>query len=278
MKNCLFILLIINNLIFSQDSIRYEKMLETIDVEIKDTLKTYDENFNLNNNVYIINKKFTFKYFYEDKEGKKYLMKKGKQIEQPGGYYTNDWDFTDINDLSNNVVKEILLTIIPGNPFEGRIKDYNQTGLSYKYITNNNSVYSSEKTGIVENQKNTWMHPPRNDLFQILELNPFPFIKTPLEIGNKWNWSLDIGDIWGDERWLKWKGLITNKYSYEITDIKEIQTFLGKINCYIIESKAISRIGETKLISYYNKEFGFVKMEYVNIDGSKLILELEKVE
>ncbi|MFM7895011.1 MAG: hypothetical protein ACKO8L_03545, partial [Flavobacterium sp.] len=68
MKNCLFLFLIINNLIFSQDSIRYEKMLETIDVEIKDTLKTYDENFNLNNNVYTINKKFTFKYFYEDKE------------------------------------------------------------------------------------------------------------------------------------------------------------------------------------------------------------------
>ena len=76
MKKCLFLFLIINNLIFSQDSIRYEKMLETIDVEIKDTLKTYDENFNLNNNVYTINKKFTFKYFYEDKEGNVRLQTK----------------------------------------------------------------------------------------------------------------------------------------------------------------------------------------------------------
>jgi hypothetical protein len=32
------------------------------------------------------------------------------------------------------------------------------------------------------------------------------------------------------------------------------------------------------LTAYFNKEYGFVKLDYINIDGSKMIIDLVKVE
>lgn len=278
MKKVFLFFLINFNLLFSQSKISYEIMSETIEVEVRNPDLSFDENFNFNNEVYAIGNKFTYNYYYENLEGKKFLMKKGKKIQQPEGYSIFDWEFTDFEDNSNDVIKEINATIISGNPFEKMLENYNQTGVSYKYITNENTVYSSEVTGIVENINNVWIHPPRSNLFKILEINPFPFIKKPFEIGNKWTWSLEIGENWGDERWLKWKGSITNKYWYEITEIKAVETHFGKINCYIIQCEATSSIGTTKLTSYYNEVYGFVKLNYMNIDGTQLNLELVKKE
>ena len=60
--------------------------------------------------------------------------------------------------------------------------------------------------------------------------------------------------------------------------LKTISTKLGNLECYIVQATAKSRIGETELISYFNPKFGFVKLEYKNIDGTKTVLELENVE
>ena len=122
------------------------------------------------------------------------------------------------------------------------------------------------------------MHPPRTDFFKILEMNPFPYVKEPLKIGNSWTWKLKIGGYWSDKRWLAWKGLIENIYNYKITDKVLLQTKLGEIECLVISSNAISKLGETKLTSYFNNQFGFVKLDYTNIDCSKTIIELEKME
>ena len=65
---------------------------------------------------------------------------------------------------------------------------------------------------------NIWLHPPREGLFKILEINPFPYIKYPLEIGNSWEWDfLEPGSNWGDERWLTWNGTLDILCEYEIT-------------------------------------------------------------
>lgn len=77
---------------------------------------------------------------------------------------------------------------------------------------------------------------------------------------------------------MKWEGKIENKYEYEIKEKKNITTKLGNLECFVVYGKAKSRIGETKLISYFNTQFGFVKLEYTNIDGSKTFLEIEKAE
>jgi hypothetical protein len=128
--------------------------------------------------------------------------------------------------------------------------------------------------GSVENENNIWMHPPRDKYFRILELNPFPFIKAPYEIGNAWDWTLIVGSGWGDHRWKLWEGHLENQCKYVIKDKINLKTKLGEIECLVIESTASSSVGNTKLTSYFNAEFGFVKLDYLNIDGSKTKLEL----
>ena len=131
-------------------------------------------------------------------------------------------------------------------------------------------------SGAIENEGNVWIHPPRDKYFEILELNPFPYIKAPYNIGTKWTWRLDIGDSWADGRWKLWNGSIENKYYYEITGKQTLKMALGEVECFVIESDAKSRIGETKLTAYFNTKFGFVKLNYTNIDGSKTNLVLEE--
>ncbi|MDF1546290.1 MAG: hypothetical protein P1P88_00620 [Bacteroidales bacterium] len=152
--------------------------------------------------------------------------------------------------------------------------DYNQTVISYKYPQVNGDRKFSSSTGVIENEKNVWMHPPRDRFFRILEINPFPFIQAPYEIGNKWNWSLGIGSFWGDERWKNWNESIENQYDYEIVGKEKIKLEIGEVECYIIESIARSSIGQTRLTAYFNMEIGFVKLDYTNIDSTRTVLEL----
>jgi hypothetical protein len=132
----------------------------------------------------------------------------------------------------------------------------------------NGKFLSTEETGAIENEMNVWIHPPRNDFFKILEINPY--IKTPYQARTKWNWSLEIGDHWSDKRWLEWKGDIENQYNYEIKGKKNIVTKLGNLECYVVYAQANSRICKTELVSYFNPKFGFVKLEYTNIVTQKL--------
>jgi len=133
-------------------------------------------------------------------------------------------------------------------------------------------------TGLIENSKNIWLHPPRLKLFSILELNPFPNVKFPLEIGKSWSWNLKIGGQWGDKRWKEWSGNIENKYQYKIVGKEIMKTGVGSLECYVIEGQAESELGITKLISYFNKKYGFVKLDYTNIDNSKLEINLQGEE
>ena len=130
-------------------------------------------------------------------------------------------------------------------------------------------------SGIVENERNLWMHPNRDCLFQILELNPFPYIQYPIKKGKTWKWQLSIGSQWGDERWKTWTGGIVNKYKYKITDTDcEVVTPMGTLSCVKVEAVAKSCIGKTYLTAYYNETYGFVKMDNTNIDGSRLLVDL----
>ena len=247
-----------------------------ITVEKPNKSKSYDDNYNIDNKIFKLDKNLTYSYYYIGKDNKKYLIKKGKEIKKEN-YTIFDWDFIEYYKQDDETISTIVFQATKGNPFPD-IADYNQTSIIYRYVMNNGSFYTMEVSGAIDNEKNLWVHPPRSAFFQILELNPFPYIKQPYKIGNKWNWKLNIGDHWSDKRWLEWKGQIENIYNYEIIEKKTIPTNFGNLECFVTKAIAKSRIGETELISYFNKDYGFVKLEYKNIDGTKTILDLEKVE
>ena len=237
----------------------YELVLieESIYVERFDSTIVDSERYNRNNSVYTVGSSFRYAYEYLDQKGEAYYFKTSSN---------NDWNFVPLSGADQTTVKEVIIGVTPG----AINSDYNQTLVSYTYPPN----LELSGSGVIENEMNVWLHPPRDYLFRILELTPFPFVQQPYEVGNKWQWKLSIGSHWADKRWKEWDGRITNNYTYQITDVKEISTAIGRLECYVVEAVAESELGKTSLTAFYNKKHGFVKLAYTNIDGSKLNMRL----
>ena len=188
-------------------------------------------------------------------------------------YYKADFSFSDVFNPKDSCINRYLLKVACSG--RGFRKDYDQTVEALCFLFADQRSRETSYSGIVENERNLWMHPNRSCLFRVLELNPFPYIQYPVEKGRKWKWKLTIGSQWGDERWKTWTGGIVNKYKYKITDTDcEVVTPVGALSCVKVEAVAKSRIGKTYLTAYYNDTYGFVKMDNTNIDGSRLLVDL----
>ena len=173
------------------------------------------------------------------------------------------------NDL--NEIKNVVITVVKTSEHLKTMLGDNPPVLSFEHKCPPQIL--THESAIIENDEEVWVHPPRDFFFKILQINPYPYIKKPFKKGLKWTWELKIGGRWGDKRWKEWTGNITNIASYEIVGDTLLPTKAGKIKCYIVQSSAKSEIGTTYLTSYFNPIFGFVKLDYTNIDGSKIILD-----
>ena len=237
------------------------------------------------NKIYQAERKFTFRFHYYDPQGiERYMRyeripKQGYELTETGDtntytYYDADFSFSDVFDAKDSCINryevEVLCTAKHSR------KDYDQTVEAFYFLFDDQwSRWPLSYSGIVENERNLWMHPNRDCLLQVLELNPFPYIQYPIKKGKTWKWRLTIGSQWGDERWKTWDGLIVNKYKYKITDTNcEVVTPMGTLSCVKVEAIAKSRIGKTRLTAYYNDTYGFVKMDNTNIDGSRIEIKL----
>jgi hypothetical protein len=278
-KNLLFVVIVVAQRITYMaaqfDTTSYKFNEDSIIVEKFDYENTDETRLNTDNVIYRPGRNFVFDYHYENKAGTKYHIKRGSLIKD--GIY--DWDFTPLNNKDSNTVEQIVMTINPGlEPFIEDFPDYNETVISYFYKLTQGNLIASERTGLIENPHNICFHPPRTNLFKILKLNPYPYIKQPISVGINWTWKLTFGDYWADRRWKVWSGLKENKYKYKVSASQILKTPLGVLKCFVVESEATSDLGTTKLTSYFNNEFGFIKLDYLNIDGSKLIFELKSMD
>lgn len=230
------------------------------------------DRYTIDNKVYRISKKFIFDYFIL--RGGDTLKITAPKATQPDSDFQREWSFISRNSKHDDKIETISIAVGPG------ISNEHQTMLQYEYQYMPDPGYSpfSSTSGVIENEMNTWMHPHRDKYFMILELNPFPFIQQPFETGNKWKWNLRIGDHWKDDRWKTWTGSIKNNYEYEIIGKEKLETKIGKMDCWVIQCTATSSIGSTGLIAYYNEENGFVKLDYINIDKSRLTIEIKEIK
>ncbi|PXY02162.1 hypothetical protein DF185_05825 [Marinifilum breve] len=149
----------------------------------------------------------------------------------------------------------------------------NQTEIYYIFEPNYNSF---NRTGIVENSNNTWIHPPREGFFRALETCPFPFVKLPLQIGKKWSDKMKISNSWSHEKWGVWNGKLMLNYDYEIAKKLKLKTAMGDLECFVINASANSDIGKSYLKMYYSEMYGFIRLEYTMATGLQVNLNMEK--
>ena len=220
--------------------------------------------------IYTFGKKFLFEYEFFDKNGvEKKIFGYGKELFDIDEECPKCIEYIGIEPIQEEEINSEFLMNSQGYP---------QTPYEQDYIFyNKESHLSLPQTGTIENNKNVWLHPWRKDgTFSLLQLNPYPFIMAPYEIGNKWNWELEIGG-WSYLNWINREENIISKQTYKIVDQKKIETKVGLLDCWIIDAVARNGVKDTKLRSFFNEEYGFVRFEYNNADGSRMDIYLSEV-
>jgi len=278
MKNCksfLFLLSLVLILVNScsvknQIPEGLELILDGIYVESYDN--THNSNhYTADNEVYKSGVVHEFEYHFINTKGDTLFYKNLNDKNIP---YGKRWKFVNKENVDEKTVTGYKLTVNKG----GGKDDYTQSIIEYKNILNYDSLSSSySNTGLIENSENIWMHPNRFSLFRITQLNPWPFIQKPYEVGNKYSWSLKTGSSWGDERWLTWEESVETKYQYKIVGEASVKVGSKEYPCLVIEGEGTSKLGKTFSTTYFNETVGFLKIEYTNIDSSQLIIKLKEI-
>lgn len=170
-------------------------------------------------------------------------------------------------------VDELVMEVVDGyGPYES---SFDQTVVKYSYRFEGGRTDGNESfTGLVENDANVWLHPLRQDFFEILALNPYPFVQLPLEVGKRFHFNLPVHENWSNPEWKKWYGTLANNCRYEVVKQRSIELPFGELSPYAIMSNCENELGDTGLVAYFDEGIGFVKLDYRNIDGSWLTLEL----
>jgi len=219
--------------------------------------------FSMDNTIYQLGDRYVFQFLFKDSIG------------TPLNIYENsDSETWELNLESNNKQSKISKVELSVRPRGKQDSSYRQTNIVYRFLDENNHQVLLSGTGLVENEKNIWMHPPRARLFKILQLSPFPFIKKPYEVGNNFYWQFTVGEYYGDPRWRTWSGLVKIRNDYTITDNTTLDTPLGPLEVLKIEGTGTSRLGSSRLVAYFNRQHGFVELRYTNIDKSIIEMKL----
>lgn len=243
---------------------------EGVSIEYFDSLNTDPLRQTHDNIIYTLGREFTFDYVHLDTLGDSLYYNFAT-------FKKRYWEYVakEALDTSSTTVKTITLTVDLNNKTEDLIA---QTFIKYTYKNAEGEPIENRWTGVVENKKNIWLHPPREQGFKVLEMTPFPYVKKPLKLGSSWNDKLEIGAGWGDSRWCEWDGIITNKSVYEVTDKVSLNTVYGSLKCWVIEAVGKSELGTTKLVAYFNEKIGFVKLVYTTINKNRLIFNLKSIQ
>lgn len=163
-------------------------------------------------------------------------------------------------DSSNNDVF-LILKILPGCFFD-------QTKVKYEYVMND-SVFHWEVTGLIEDKKSIWIHPPRS-LISDFEFSPFFEIQH-----NKSGWKSKSLFFNNNDDKITDENRIWVKHSYE--KLGGDSVLLHNNNSFLC--KKININSQFKEQTYhsemlFNDSLGFVQIDITLINGESYSLEL----
>lgn len=261
----------------AQTSADYSLVLQNgIWVEHFNSTLIKENRYTENNQLFKEGRRFTYRYYYLDTAGKKYLQKLDAKLNPDREKAWKLVPLSEKDSLTNDRLQLIVESDLQG--VDAKTSGVNLTPFRWEYFAPAGQLHFLERSSLVENWKNTWMQPPHARMFRILALNPFPFIQAPFQVGNSWVWQQEVAPHWSDRRWAEWKDLLTSHYRYAISGEEALATAMGPLNCLVVKAEGRSTLGSTYLIMHYHPQFGFVKLFYTNIDGSSLVMELMGIE
>ncbi len=251
---------------------------------------TSTHKYTVDNISYKLGNVFIYDYYYLDASGKKkkFLFTKNESSK------TNALNLSDYENLTDSTIAKVMLRVTDKREtYAGCDSSCTQTTISYSYLIKNTEqnkkkyAYDLVKdkfiscgavsTGVVDNRKNSWIHPPRQFTFRILQLSPFPFYQQDEEV-NHWAWNVLVGGVYLDPRWTSSKEKIAVRTDYTRQPEEALSTAFGKLTSKVTTAQATLQTakGEIKtyLKSYYHAEYGFLKLEYTLVNGAKMVFDL----
>jgi len=213
-----------------------------------------------NNSVFTLGREFVYNYVIRQ-DSKRFFIQENE---------STNFELTQNEDSLK--ISEVHLTVIKPKIF--RRTNKNQTEVIYSYEPN---PTTASQTGIVENEINVWIHPPRRGFFRSLETCPFPYLKLGEPIGYQWSDSMSISSRWSDEKWGEWEDRLLLNYDYKIMATENLESPFGEVECTVISAKATSKLGQSELIAHFSPEYGFVRLSYTLFNGMSVILNLSQI-
>lgn len=277
---------------FLDDGIYFEKPVtgDGIWTEKANYADTSMHKYTRDNLSYKLGNVFIYDYYYLDASGKKkkFLLTKNESST------ANPLNLVDYDQLTDSTIERIMLRVTDKREdFKACDSSCTQTTICYSYLIKNKKAKSKTdsknstgnryisceavSTGVIDNKKNIWMHPPRQFTFRILQLSPFPFYQQQEDVMH-WAWNVTVNGVYLDARWIPSKEKITVRTDYERKKDEKLATVFGDLSCKVTTATAILRSAnfETKtyLKSYYHQQYGFLKLEYTLVNGAKMIIDL----
>lgn len=242
--------------------------------ELPDSTTIQDKNFfNVDNHIY--KPGIEFKFSYQIIKNRDTLM---VSVDKIGDPKTSTWSLVKEKNADSFTIRYVSFKVLDGyGGLDHLFPDYSQTIIQQNYYSADALLFDG-LTGIIENSRNVWLHPFRGKYFSVLEFSPFPYIKFPATSNVSWKWGLnDISDRWSDKRIIEYRGKQRASYEYTINGTTLLNTSLGQLHCIVVDAVANTSLGVSRLTAYFNQKFGFVQLDYRNIDGSQIKFKLIEV-
>lgn len=195
--------------------------------------------------------------------GGSYLLDAKKEAENPVYPPDSSWTFTaEFYDSTNKMIRTDTL----------KLKTIDQrfmlTQNKIKWILKSEDKTLEETTGIIENEKKLWIHPPRfDDYFEFTEYSAFPEIRRPITIDMSWETQLMLGS-YADEETGK-----NMPVEYNIISIDTLNTNPIIRNVEIL-GKGKSGLGTYTCDMVFHEKKGFTQLTYLKKNNEKLIIQL----
>lgn len=228
------------------------------------------QNYTVDNKIYREGLRFVYDYRYLDK-GTFLVGNEGHRLDT-------------ITDTNSQTIVQVSFTVSEerGRSMREMIPEYYQSGVNYDYYgKSGESFYPKTSSGLIENEINVWIHPfRRSTYFAMLNINPYPYVQYPIEVGNTYQWELGVGgSAYIDPVWAMWDGTTIRKHKYLVSG-KEIIVlpFDAAAEVYVIEATATSEIGDSGATFKFSDKYGFVEMNYDNLNGSQFLFSLTQID